>query len=150
MFQSPVEQKNKKQGKKINIKGILEESSFINFMQEVPRLSAFVGFYSLNLVRKYFIDSVEEFLNFVMNPNMDNESAKANKGIGEARYMVMKERVLKNYYEKFCFMNGLTEKQLSDAENMKKFEIYGYELIDEEENLSNALIKCNYWKNYQK
>ena len=132
---------SKKKKKRINIKGILEESSFSNFMQEVPRLSAFVGYYSANLVKKYFIDSVAEFLGFLMNPYLESEYIKANKGIGEEKYMVMKERILKNNYEKFCFLNGLTEKQLSDSENLKKIEEYGYELIDEEENLSKVFTK---------
>ena len=127
--------------KRINVAGILEESSFSNFMQQVPRLSAFVGFYSLNLVRKYFIDSVGEFLGFLMNPNLRTEYEKANKGIGEPRHLEMKESSLKNYYEKFCFLNGLTEKQLSDAENLKKFEEYGYELIDEVETQSKAFTR---------
>ena len=135
------ENAEKKKRKRINIQGLFEESSFSNFMQEVPRLSAFVGFYSLNLVRKYFIDSVAEFLAFLMNPQLESEVLKANKGIGETRYLMMKERVLKNYYEKFCFLNGLTEKGLSDSENMKKIEEYGYELIDEEEVLSKAFTK---------
>lgn len=136
-----IDERLKKKKKKIDVSSILQESSFSNFMEKVPRLSAFVGFYSLNLVRKYFIDSVAEFLGFLMNPYLDSESEKANKGIGEAKYMVMRERTLKNYYEKFCFLNGLTEKQLSDPENLKKFEVYGYELLEEDEALSKAFTK---------
>jgi len=53
----------------------------------------------------------------------------------------MKEKVLKNYYEKFCFLNGLIEKQLSDSENKKKFNDYGFDLIDEEDTQCKAFTK---------
>ena len=126
------------QNKKFNLKGILDEASFANFMREVPRLSAFIGFYSSNLMKKYMIDSVDEFLIFLMNSNLESQTIKANKGVAETKFIEMKEKTLKNYYEKFCFLNGLTEKQLSDEANMKKFNEYGFELIDDGENLIKA------------
>ena len=124
--------------KKFNLKGILEETSFSNFMKEVPRLSAFIGFYSSILMKKYMINSVDQFLNFLMNPNLTEETEKANKGLALKKYTEMKEKDLKNYYEKFCFINGLIERQLSEEENLKKFKEYGFDLVDDVENLSRC------------
>ena len=135
--------------KKFNIQAILEESSFYNFMREVPRLSAFVGFYAFISIKKYFFNSVDEFLSFLMNPNLKIELAKVNKGIGETQYIEMKEKNLKNYYEKFCFLNGLTEKQLSDNENQTKFNDYGFDLVDETDNLSQAFTKMQIYEKEQ-
>lgn len=130
-------------GKPFDVKGLLEQSSLYNFMRKVPRISAFLGYYSLGLVKKHFIDSVDEFLSFLMNPNLDSEQKKVDKGTGETKYLEMKEKDLKNNYEKFCFLNGLTEKPLSDKENIKKFEEYGYTLQDEEEINCRAFTKMS-------
>ena len=110
-------------------------------MKKVPRVSSFIGFYSLNIYKKNFVNSVDEFLNFIMNPNLKTEQVKVDKGNGELKYLEMKEKNLKYYYEKFCFMNQLTEKSLSDPENIQKFEKYGYTLLDEEEKLCQVFTK---------
>ena len=78
-----------------------------------------------------------------MNPNLESEQKKIDKGTGETKYLEMKEKNLKNNYEKFCFLNGLIEKPLSDMENIKKFEEYGYTLQDEEEVNCKAFTKMS-------
>ena len=134
---------NPVKGKPFDVKGLLEQSSLYNFMRKVPRISAFLGYYSLGLVKKHFIDSVDEFLSFLMNPNLESEQKKVDKGIGETKYLEMKEKDLKNNYEKFCFLNRLIEKPLSDKQNIKKFEEYGYTLEDEEEINCRAFTKMS-------
>lgn len=46
----------------------------------------------------------------------------------------IKEKELKNIYEKFCYLNHYTELKLSDEKVVKILEnIYGYTFIDDNE-----------------
>ena len=134
-FEIPEEeenQENSQEGFKLNISNLLEESSFSNIFENIPRVSAFIGYYSLSLIKKKVGNSVDLFCNFlfreVTNPNEEKmlyESSDTDK------YLEMKEKYLKNYYEKFCFLNDLLELKLSNPENVIKFEKYGYTLKDD-------------------
>ena len=49
----------------------------------------------------------------------------------EEKYFTLSERDLKNYYEKFCFLNHHIELSLSDPSGLSIIEQYGFTLVDD-------------------
>lgn len=97
---------------------LMEESSFANFMRKVPRISAFLGHYSLLLGKRYLIDSVSEFYDHLFNPNLPLILRDYKLGRANRKYLEMKETTLKNLYEKFCFLNNYQENPLSSESSL--------------------------------
>lgn len=52
--------------------------------------------------------------------------------IDSETFLEIKERTLKNLYEKFCFLNHYTEVKLSDEAVIKELEnVYGYKFVND-------------------
>ena len=130
--ENPLTKKDKKI-QSLNIGEMFKESSFSNFFKTVPRISAFVSYYSNYMIKRYLINSVAEFCDHFLNPNFDKEyvtqfnTDKINKA-----YIEIKERPLKSYYEKFCFLNNYPERSLSDSKAQKILKDYDFELINDD------------------
>ena len=110
-----------------------KESLIKNFLKDIPRISSFIAYYSLFIFKKYRINSISNFCSFLFRPATNQEKeALANGKIPNK--LNLKERVLKDQYEKFCFLNNYSEMRLSD--NVQIFETYGFTFIEDDE--SNA------------
>lgn len=123
------EEKSENQG--FHLQNLLTESSFLNFMRKVPRISSFIGHYSLILAKKYIINSVAEFYDHLFNPNLPQVLQKYQMGKADRKYLEMKEKTLKNVYEKFCFLNNYKENPLSSESNIEKPNQYSFYLEDD-------------------
>ena len=124
-FENPSQKKNPTENNKnsLNLRELLKESSLINFFKTVPRISSFVSYYSIYMIKRYFINSVPEFCDHLLNPNFEDKYINQFK-IGKINpiYIELKERELKNYYEQFCFLNNYPERSLNDSKTIKIFD----------------------------
>ena len=125
-------------GENINITNLLKESSFTTFMKNVPRISSFVGFYSLILIKQFVLNSVDDFCNSLFREASAQEEKELKEGRENIDSVEMNEFYLKNLYEKFCFLNHYPERKLSD--NLDIFESYGYTLAPDTNSLAFGKI----------
>lgn len=58
----------------------------------------------------------------------------------QSLYFEMKEKELKNLYEKFCFLNNFIEESLSDPNSVKILEKYGFTLVSDD-NLTQTFTR---------
>jgi len=74
------------------------------------------------------IDSVKAFYHMLFRERTQDEKVLMQRGeMVVDEYLEIKERDLKELYEKFCFMNHFTEKTLSEPKYIDHLKMeYGY------------------------
>ena len=92
---------------------ILERSKFTVFLKEAPLFSSTIDYYGYMQSSKFLVDSPEPFFKFLFRPATKDEMEKFLDGeLDEKELLSIKEKELKNFYEKFCFLNHYNPKSL--------------------------------------
>lgn len=68
------------------------------------------------------------------------ENQLMNEEISTDELLEIKERKLKNLYEKFCYLNHLTEKKLTDKSVQSILDFYGYHFLPDQSS-SHVFLK---------
>ena len=114
-----------------------------NILRNSPSPSAFVDYLTLILYGQ-FSNSCVQFYNLLFK-EVDPDAIQ-DQELDPVRDMI-KGTEAKVLYEKFCFMNLLNEEKLTDKNNIKLLEKYGFEIVTREDLLSEVFSRMNV-KNY--
>ena len=84
---------------------------------------------------KFFVHSPVPFFKFLFRPATNEEVEKFLDGeLDETNLLTIKEKELKNLYEKFCFLNHYNVESLTDSKVENILLKYGYEIVNDDDN----------------
>lgn len=90
------------------------------------------------------VDSVSVFYKNLFRVASPTEETLFLKGeLDEEFYLSIKEKELKNLYEKFCFLNHCMPQSLTDENNLQKLAVYGFMIVNDDDNAS-VFAKLSY------
>lgn len=104
---------------------------FMNILKNAPSPSAFIDYLTLILYRRYS-SSVAQFYNLLFDVADKEPKKRRSQRLDPTKNMINGTAV-KILYEKFCFMNHLTEEKLTDPENINILKSYGFEISASED-----------------
>jgi hypothetical protein len=115
--------------RKYNFKALLMNS---------PSPSAYIDALILMGYRQ-LMNSVSEFYRILFRPiakkDEDLENPDPSKDL-------ISGNDLKGLYEKFCFLNFMTEQKLTDPQNLKRLEVFNFEIFSDPSLISEVFTKC--------
>ena len=114
---------------------VLSRYTFTNIMYNAPSPSAFIDYLFLIMYRQ-FGSSVAQFYHLLFKD--------AEEGLDEEfdpRMNMINGMEVKVLYEKFCFINHVSEEKLTDLNNVKILKTYGYDIMNRDDILLHVFTK---------
>ena len=131
--------KNEKQDTPI----VLSRYTFTNIMRHAPSPSAFIDYFFLVMYRQ-FGSSALQFYHLLFKES--NADGSLDEEFDPKTNMINGIEV-KVLYEKFCFINHVSEEKLTDPDNVKVLKSYGYAIVNRDDLLSHVFTRIRIKEN---
>ena len=116
---------------------VLSRYTFTNILRHAPSPSAFIDYFFLIMYRQ-FGSSAAQFYHLLFKES--NTQGDLDEEFDPKMNMIngMEIKVL---YEKFCFINHVSEEKLTDPDNLKALKTYGYNIVYRDDLLSHVFTR---------